>query len=144
MDGMVETLAVGAPRACAQPLGRRRALEGQTGGLTFAALKQRQLVFRLTRQLVEAQFVRADASRTRRLWQEVAALDLDPDRITHLLYGVGDHGDSNEMEATDGRWCQSQTPPRRAWWAPRLGRLMGKGAGAWPQTVPPAVTPGHP
>lgn len=144
MDGIVDTRMDDAPLACAQPPGRRRALEGEAVGLNFGALKQRQLVFQLTRKLVEAQFVRADSTRTHRLWQEVAALDLDPDRITYLLYGVADHADPREMEAADGGWCQSQTPPRRAWWAPRLGGLMGKGAAVWHQTVPPAVTPGHP
>ncbi|MEB3334236.1 MAG: hypothetical protein VKP70_04555 [Cyanobacteriota bacterium] len=141
---MVDSRWAGAPLACAQPTGRRRASEGEPPGRAFSALKQRQLAFRLTRQLVEAQFVRADATRTQRLWQEVAALDLDPDRITHLLYAVADHGDTREMEEADGRWRQSQRSPRLTWWAPRLGRLMGKGAAVWHQTVPPAMTPGHP
>ena len=109
--------------------------------LSFAALKQRQLVFRLTRQLVEAQFLRADQNRTQRLWQEVAALDLDPDRIIHLLYGVADHADSAEMEAVDRRWRPGATPQRRGWWVSGMDRLMGKSGGVWHQSAPPAATP---
>ncbi|MFN9621802.1 MAG: hypothetical protein ACK587_03040 [Cyanobacteriota bacterium] len=107
----------------------------------FAERKERQLVFLLTRQLAEAQFVRADQERTRRLWREVAALDLDPDRIIHLLYGVTDHADSAEMAAADGRWRSAQIPPRRSWWAPGRGRLTGTGRGVWPRSAPPAATP---
>ena len=130
--------------ACARPRGRR--LEGRAADLSFAALKQRQLVFLLTRQLVEAQFVRADQARSQGLWQEAAALDLDPDRIIHLLYGVANHADNGEMEAVDRSWrgSGSMAPHQRGWWAPSLGRLIGKGAGAWHQSAPPAATPAHP
>lgn len=129
--------------SCLRPAGRGRPQNGEAAGLSFAALKQRQLVFLLTRQLVEAQFVRADQERTRWLWHEAAALDLDPDRIIHLLYGVADHADSQEMEAVDRRWRSSATPRRRTWWAPTWGRFMGKGSGAWHQSAPPAGTPAH-
>lgn len=133
-----------APRACARPGGRGRWGQAEAAGLSFAALKQRQLVFLLTRQVVEAQFVRADQERTERLWQEAAALDLDPDRIIHLLYGVADHADSAEMDAVDRSWRPGAPPPRRSWWAPGLGRLMGKGAGVWHQNVPAAGIPACP
>ena len=140
----------GTESACASPLRARarprgRGLEGGAADLSFAALKQRQLVFLLTRQLVEAQFVRADQARSQRLWQEAAALDLDPDRIIHLLYGVANHADNGEMEAVDRSWrgSGSMTPHRRSWWAPSLGRLIGKGGGAWHQSAPPAATPAH-
>ncbi|MFN9644379.1 MAG: hypothetical protein ACK6BG_04490 [Cyanobacteriota bacterium] len=132
-------------RAAESPSGRSARLGVRGGGRPvsgFAELKQRQLVFLLTRQLAEAQFARADQVRTHRLWQEVADLDLDPDRIIHLLYGVGDHADNMEMEAADQGWCAGLTPPRRRWWAPGPGRLMGKGGGVWPRSAPPAATPG--
>lgn len=132
-------------RAVESPSGRSARLRGQGSGrsaLSFAELKQRQLVFLLTRQLAEAQFARADKERTHRLWQEVAALDLDPDRIIHLLYAVADPADTAEMEAMDQGWCDGLTPPRRRWWAPGSGRLMGKGGGVWPRSAPPATTPG--
>jgi hypothetical protein len=114
---------------------------GGATALSFAARKQRQLLFLLTRQLAEAQFVRADKDRTQRLWQEAAALDLDPDRIIHLLYGVADHADSAEMDAMDRRWRPSPTPQRRGWWVSGLDRLMGKSGGVWHQSAPPAATP---
>ncbi len=130
-----------APPPCERPRPRRRSRTGGEGpALSFAALKQRQLVFLLTRQLVEAQFVRADQARTQRLWQEAAALDLDPDRIIHLLYGVADHADSAEMESVDRRWRPGAPPQQRGWWASGLGRLMGKGGGVWHQSAPPAGT----
>ena len=134
-----------APPPCSRPRpragSRGRARDGAVTVLSFAALKQRQLVFRLTRQLVEAQFLRADQDRTQRLWQEVAALDLDPDRIIHLLYGVADHADSAEMEAMDRRWRPGATPQRRGWWVSGMDRLMGKNGGVWHQSAPPAATP---
>ena len=67
----------------------------------FSALKERQLLFQLTRQLVQAQFVRADRVESERLWQEAAAEEMDPERITALLYGVADHDDIAAMEAID-------------------------------------------
>ncbi|MEB3318435.1 MAG: hypothetical protein VKO39_09905 [Cyanobacteriota bacterium] len=129
-----------APSPSTQLSGGCGRVAGATA-LSFAARKQRQLLFLLTRQLAEAQFVRADRERTQRLWQEAAALDLDPDRIIHLLYGVADHADRAEMDAVDGRWRPTAPPRRRPWWAPGLGRLMGKGGGAWHQSAPPAALP---
>ncbi len=114
-------------------------LSGDT--LSFSALKQRQLVFLLTRQLVEAQFVQADQGRTRRLWQEAAALDLDPDRIITLLYGVADHGDLQEMDMVDRRYQQTLNTRRHGWWRPALGRLTGRGGGVGHRSAPPAGSP---
>jgi hypothetical protein len=68
---------------------------------SFAEFKERQLVFDLTRQLAEAQFARGDRERSERLWQEAAAVAMDPERITGLLFGVADHSDCEEMEAVD-------------------------------------------
>ncbi|MEB3259338.1 MAG: hypothetical protein VKP63_01775 [Cyanobacteriota bacterium] len=127
---------------CAPPRGRARAGERVSPALRFADLKERQLVFRLTRQLAEAQFARADGTRSQRLWQEVADLDLDPERIMHLLYSVADHADRAEMMLVDASWRPSPPSPRRGeWWAPGLGRLMGRARGAAHRTAPPAATP---
>ncbi len=63
--------------------------------------KERQLLFALTRQLAEAQFVRGDRQRSERLWQEAAAVDMDPERIIALLYRVDDHADTAAMDQVD-------------------------------------------
>lgn len=68
---------------------------------SFAAFKERQLVFQLARQLAEAQFAHGDRVRSERLWQEAAAEEMDPERITALLYGVDDLSDSEAMEEVD-------------------------------------------
>lgn len=130
--------------------GRCGASPGQrkeaTPGLSPVARKEQQLVFLLTRQLVEAQIVQGDRTRSERLWQEVAALELDPERITALLYGVGDHDDPREMEAVDRRQLSQATsdhPPtwfswRRRGWAPAVQR---RGAGL--RGAPPAAPRAH-
>ncbi len=101
--------------------------------MSFAARKEQQLVFLLTRQLVDAQFVCADRERCRRLWQEVAALELDPERITALMYGVGDHDDSAELEAVDCRHCAGGSTQHHgpAWlsWGRRALPTRWRGAG---------------
>lgn len=84
-------------------------------GGDFAALKERQLVFLLARQLAEAQFVRADRRASDRLWQEVAALDIDPERITALLYGADDLEDTVCMERIDGASRQAAQAGGRGW-----------------------------
>lgn len=114
--------------------------------LSFSALKERQLLFLLTRQLAEAQFVRGDQARAHRLWQEAAALEVDPDRLITLLYGVADHDDLQEMERVDRQFRQSGSSHRRNWWAPTIGRWMGggltgKGSGAWHRNAPRAGVP---
>ena len=78
---------------------------------SFAELKERQLVFRLVRQLAEAQFQRGDRNASERLWQEAAALEIDPERITALLYEAADPGDTEEMERIDS----AHRCPRRGW-----------------------------
>lgn len=67
----------------------------------FSERKERQLLFHLVRQLAEAQFMRADRARTAWLWQEVASLGIDPERVTRLLYGGQDLSDSATLEALD-------------------------------------------
>lgn len=114
--------------------------------LGFSALKERQLIFLLTRQLAEAQIVKADQARADWLWQEAAALDLDPDRLISLLYGVADHGDLQEMERVDRQYLQSVNCHRSNWWAPTLGRFAVGGfrersAGASHRSAPRAAIP---
>ncbi len=95
---------------------------------SFSAFKERQLVFALTRQLADAQFRRADGSRSERLWREAAAEAMDAERITGLLYGVHDHDDVAAMEAVDRPWRERQQEAQRRAGNPlaRLARLTGR------------------
>lgn len=115
------------------------------GGLDALARKEQQLVFLLTRQLVEAQFVQADRRRSQRLWQEVAALELDPERITALMYGVSDHDDTAEMEAVDQRHSSERQQPSHGstWlsWGRRALPVGWRGAGR--RSAPPAAPRAH-
>jgi hypothetical protein len=112
---------------------------------SFAELKERQLVFRLVRQLAEAQFQRGDRNASERLWQEAAALEIDPERIIDLLYAAADPSDNEEMERIDSAHRCSR--PRRGWgW---LGRFGGPPVrppvrGAWHRTSPRARPQAHP
>ena len=49
--------------------------------------KEQQLVMRLCQDIAQAQFVFANPKRSRRLWDEAAALEIEPDRLLNLLYG---------------------------------------------------------
>jgi hypothetical protein len=118
---------------------------------SFSELKQQQLVFTLVRQLAEAQFVRADRELTRRLWQEVAALEIDPDRITALLYGGQSCDDRQGLMALDASWSmQAAVEPRRgfSWgWgggAPRRGVLSSQPRAGGRRSAPPATSPARP
>ena len=57
----------------------------------------RQAVFQLVRDLVQAQFDRGDEELTRRLWQDVADREIDLDRVINLMYTCSSHEDDNEM-----------------------------------------------
>ena len=57
----------------------------------------RQAVFQLVRELVQAQFNRGDKELTKRLWQDVADRDIDLDRVINLMYTCSFHEDDNEM-----------------------------------------------
>ena len=46
----------------------------------------RQAVFAMARQLVQAQFVEGNGELARRLWDDVAERGLDVDRVIHLMY----------------------------------------------------------
>jgi hypothetical protein len=83
------------------------------GGLD--ELRDRQITFQLARQLARAQFIEADPQRSESLWQEVAALRIDPQRIIALLYAGVDLEDTEAMEAIDAP-RRLRAAPRR-WWA---------------------------
>ncbi len=61
----------------------------------------RQAVFQIVRDLVQAQFNRGDEELTRRLWQDVADREIDLDRVINLLYSCSSHEDDNEMIMVD-------------------------------------------
>lgn len=112
---------------------------------SFGELKERQLVFLLVRQLAEAQFVRGDRAAGERLWQEAAALEIDPERITALLYGVPNLDDTEAMERID-RPLRCPSAPGRLGWIGRLGppEVRNRGRGAWHRTSPRATPRARP
>ncbi len=61
----------------------------------------RQAVFQLVRDLVQAQFARGDEELTKRLWQDVADREIDLDRVINLMYTCSFHEDDNEMTKVD-------------------------------------------
>ena len=61
----------------------------------------RQAVFQLVRDLVQAQFERGDKELTKRLWQDVADRNIDLDRVINLMYTCSFHEDDNEMTKVD-------------------------------------------
>ena len=77
-------------------------------GARLAAVKEQQLLVSLAEQLAQAQFRQADQVRSRRLWQEAALLELDPERLIHLLYAGEGSGDRQAMMQLDQRWCRHQ------------------------------------
>ena len=58
----------------------------------------RQAVFQLVRDLVQAQFDQGDKELTKRLWQDVADREIDLDRVINLMYTCSFHKDDNEMK----------------------------------------------
>ena len=61
----------------------------------------RQTVFQLVRDLVQAQFDRADEELTKRLWQDVADREIDLDRVINLMYTCSFHEEDYEMTKAD-------------------------------------------
>ena len=61
----------------------------------------RQAVFQLVRDLVQAQFDRGDEELTKRLWQDVADRKIDLDRVINLMYTCAFHEDDEEMTRVD-------------------------------------------
>jgi hypothetical protein len=81
----------------------------------FTARKQQALVLLLVQQLMDAQFVRADQAGSDRLWQEVAALEIDLDRVLHLLYCGLDGSDRQALINADDAWISRSTSSSRGW-----------------------------
>ena len=82
----------------------------------FTASTQQALVLLLTQQLADAQIRRADARNSKRLWQEVAALDIDPERITALLYSGLDVDNREALRQEDDAWLNQRCQrPQRGW-----------------------------
>lgn len=107
---------------------------------SFAERKEQQLVLLLVRQLAAAQQEPAAAALGERLWQEVAALEIDPERITALLYGGHDVNDREVLQALDDAWRRRNAPRRRGagWWPGRRSGLRSQ-AGGGHRSAPPAV-----
>ena len=61
----------------------------------------RQAVFQLVRDLVQAQFTRGDEELTKRLWQDVADRKIDLDRVINLMYTCSFHEDDEEITNVD-------------------------------------------
>lgn len=83
---------------------------------SFSASKEQAIVALLVGQLADAQFVRADQVASERLWQEVAALDLDSERIIQLLYCGVDPQDREALRAEDNAWLASRMVSRPQRW----------------------------
>ena len=68
------------------------------------ARNDRQAVFQLVRDLVQAQFERGDEELTKRLWQDVADREIELDRVINLMYTCSFHEDDNEMTKVDEKY----------------------------------------
>ncbi|MDP6181865.1 MAG: hypothetical protein QF527_04245 [SAR86 cluster bacterium] len=73
----------------------------------FKAKKDQEKVFELTRELVNAQFLLGDDELSKRLWEEVANHNLDPEGIINLMYKCYSHNDLAEMIETDSNYHES-------------------------------------
>ena len=73
----------------------------QVGTQEARIRNDRQAVFQLVRDLVQAQFDRGDQELTKRLWQDVADRDIDLDRVINLMYTCSFHEDDYEMTKVD-------------------------------------------
>lgn len=83
---------------------------------SFSASKEQAIVLLVVQQLAAAQFVRADRLASARLWQEVGALGLDIERVTHALYCGVDPDDREALRREDDRWLASRmASPLRSW-----------------------------
>ena len=117
---------------------KRSAKSGGGFDGSFAECKEQQLVFLLVRPLAAAQIELAHAPMTARLWQEVAALEIDPERITALLYGGQDVTDRAALVVLDEHWRSRHRPQRRSWFRrPMLPPAGGR------RNAPPAAPPVH-
>jgi hypothetical protein len=106
--------------------GRRRGEPASP--LSFAARKEQQLVLLLARQLASAQFEHAHGAMTQRLWNEVAALGIDPERVIHLLYGGQDPTDRQRLQDLDNLWLEAHGPAGGGWLRQITGAVWRRGA----------------
>ena len=67
----------------------------------FQDHKEQQLLLLLVQQLADALFVHADHRLSERLWQEVDALGIDPERVIRLLYCGQDPDDLDTLREID-------------------------------------------
>ena len=63
----------------------------------FIETKNQEKVFSLTRELINAQFQLCDDELTNRIWEEVANLNIDPERIINLMYKCNSDDDFMSM-----------------------------------------------
>ena len=63
----------------------------------------RQAVFEMVRELVQAKIILADEELTQRLWQDVADREIEIDRIINLMYTCSFH-DDDEMTRVDEKY----------------------------------------
>ena len=78
-----------------------KASKTQAETLESRIRNDRQAVFQLVRDLVQAQLERGDEELTKRLWQDVADRDIDLDRVINLMYTCSFHEDDYEMTIVD-------------------------------------------
>jgi hypothetical protein len=83
---------------------------------SFSARKQQALVLLLAQQLINTQFRRADRPGSERLWQEAAALEIDPERIMHLMYSGLEGSDRPALMAEDDAWIRRTTQAAERRW----------------------------
>ena len=79
----------------------------QVGTQEARIRNDRQAVFQLVRDLVQAKFDRGDEELTKRLWQDVADRDIDLDRVINLMYTCAFHEDDYEMTKVDEIYQQT-------------------------------------
>ena len=73
----------------------------------FKKAKDQKKVYLLTRELINAQFQLCDDELTNRLWEEVANLNIDPQRIINLMYKYDSHDDFTAMIDADSKYLES-------------------------------------
>ena len=70
--------------------------------------------------MARSQFVFANPKRTQRLWDEAAALEIEPDRLLHLLYGGVDLDNSADLIAADDLFMAQRLRYRHSPWVSRI------------------------
>ena len=90
------------------------------GSSTSQQRKEPQLVLRLCKDIARAQFVFANPKRSKRLWNEAAALEIEPDRLLNLLYGGVDLENPADLIAADERYLGQRQGYRRSPWVSRI------------------------